>query len=61
MIVFKVLNPIVQTCAIKVIKIVIGFSGSIEKDNNILVWAHVWKSLCMCLLLGSYFYLGAYL
>jgi hypothetical protein len=56
MIVFEGLKPIVQTCAVEVIGLVIGFSDSIENNNNILVWAHVWKSLCMRLLLGGYSY-----
>jgi hypothetical protein len=35
MIVFEVLNPTVQTCAIEVVGFVLGFGDSIEKDNNI--------------------------
>jgi hypothetical protein len=37
MIVFEVLNPIVQTCAVEVTRFVIGFSDSIRTYNNILV------------------------
>jgi hypothetical protein len=35
MTVFEVLNLIVQTCAIEVVRFVVGFGDSNEKDNNI--------------------------
>jgi hypothetical protein len=35
MIVFEVLNPIVQACAIEVVGFGVGFGDSNEKDNNI--------------------------
>jgi hypothetical protein len=30
----EVLNLVVQACVIKVVRVVIGFGDSIEKDNN---------------------------
>jgi hypothetical protein len=35
MIVFKVLNPTVQTCVVEVVGSIVGFGDYIEKDNNI--------------------------
>jgi hypothetical protein len=35
MIVFEVLNPTVQACAIEVVRYVVGFSDFIEKNSNI--------------------------
>jgi hypothetical protein len=31
----EVLNLVVQACAVKVVRFVVGFGDSIEKDNNI--------------------------
>jgi hypothetical protein len=50
---FETLNLTIQACAIEVVGFVAKFGDSIEEENNIFVWVHLWKCHHMHLLLGS--------
>ncbi len=57
MIVFEVLNLIVQACVIKVAGFVVGFGDFIEKDNNIFnVGASMEKTSCALVVLELYLF-----
>ncbi len=60
-IMFEVLNPFVQACAIEVVGYVVGFGDLLKKTIIYLVWVNIWKSPCMGLFLGNCLYSRGYL
>ncbi len=56
---FEVLNTIIQACAVE--DLLVDLVTLLKKLIIYLVWAHLWKSHHVHLLLGSYICSGGYL
>ncbi len=61
MIVFEILNLIVQACVIKLLDLLLRLVTLLKKTIIYLVWVHLWKSHHVHLLLGSYPWSRGYL
>ncbi len=56
MIMFEVLNPIVQACVVKVVGFVVGFGDSIKKDNIFSMGTFMEKSSCALVVVEMYLF-----